>query len=138
MRLIPADRASPAPPLRQMRLGWTHLAAVAAAAMGAVALATTSGPSPHRFIATEHPAAVLAWAQTRCADAPALAPHAPRVQTEDLLTVSAAFEQALARSPLPEVCAYALDVAAAVTRAQPEARIAEPALAGQPAKVAAR
>lgn len=85
---------------------------VALAAAGALgsSLRLSSSPSQH-FIPREHPAAVLAWAQTRCGQGIALQTSTPRAHADDVLTVAAAYESELRYRPLQAVCADALRAA---------------------------
>lgn len=85
---------------------------VALAAAGA--LGSSLGLSAHspaqRYIPSEHPAAVVAWAQTRCGPGLALRSSAPRAHAEDVMTVAAAYEADLRYRSREAVCSDALRV----------------------------
>lgn len=64
-----------------------------------------------RFVAADHPAAVLAWARTRCYAGLQLRDGAPRAHADDVLTVAAAYET-VARSRDPAtLCREAVETA---------------------------
>lgn len=66
-------------------------------------------PSQPRFVPSEHPAAVLAWAKLRCNPQITLERGVPRAQTEDLIEVAAAYDHETRYRPLLDVCAEALE-----------------------------
>lgn len=86
---------------------------VALAAAGALgsSLGLNANSAAQRFIPSEHPAAVLAWAQTRCGQGITLQASTPRAHADDVMTVAAAYESELRYRPLDAVCADALRVA---------------------------
>lgn len=86
------------------------VALAAAGALGSSLGLSAKAPS-QRFIPSEHPAAVLAWAQTRCGQGLALRASTPRAHAEDIMTVAAAYESDLRYRSLDAVCADALRVA---------------------------
>ena len=84
-----------------------------------IAAVVVLGPvsaQPERFVAKDHPAAVLAWASLRCDPSLELSLRAARVQAEDLRTVAAAFDVAAHYRPLKDLCAEAMEISAPVTR----------------------
>lgn len=105
------------------------LSLVTLAAAGALAcsLALSDRLPSARFIPSEHPAAVLAWAQTRCSPDLALRQRTARAHAEDVMTVAAAYEADLRYRPLAAVCADALRVAAGAAAHDKTTGVAEAA-----------
>lgn len=95
------------------------VAAVMALCAGLVM--TERSEPQQRFIASEHPSAVLAWAKLRCDPGLVLRADAPRAQAEDVLAVAAAYETDARYRHVSDVCADALAAARAVTSPQREA-----------------
>ena len=104
------------------------LAILALAVLGCttITLLPPSNPAA-RFVAADHPAAVLAWARARCAHDPALLPPAVRVHADDLLIVASNLDAAARRWDLERTCATALAIAKPVL-----ALSLRPSLPGQP------
>ncbi len=61
-----------------------------------------------------HPVAALAWSETNCDARLAIRPGTPRLQTEDLMTLSAALDEMVRRQGQRAACATALALAAPV------------------------
>ena len=64
-----------------------------------------------RFVAADHPVAVLAWAKANCNDGLALRAGAHRTHAEILMRVAAAYDHARSRRGLEDVCREAIAAA---------------------------
>jgi hypothetical protein len=84
------------------------LAAVSSAAW---VIAAPRSAQPERYLAADHPAAVVAWASARCYAGLQLSPRAAKAHAEDVMMVAAAFESAARRQPMADVCQEALRIA---------------------------
>jgi hypothetical protein len=62
----------------------------------------------------QHPIAALAWSEAHCESWLSLKPGTPRLQMEDLLELSAAFDEMERRQGSSVACANALELAATV------------------------
>lgn len=104
------DRAGPVIPLLL-----ASLAIAAEAALG------PGSAQSERFVAMDHPAAVLAWAKLRCDPALELSRRGRRVEIEDLRNVVAAFDAASRYRRLEDLCAEAKSsvIVIAATRSRP-------------------
>ncbi|MEQ1717264.1 MAG: hypothetical protein ABL907_14990 [Hyphomicrobium sp.] len=99
--------------------------AIVVLASAAGVIAAPRPPQREHFLPGDHPAAVLAWASTRCGNGLALARHAAKAHAEVVMMVSAAFENAARFRPLTGVCAEALGLAGLSNRDLPAARPVE-------------
>lgn len=90
------------------------VAALAAAVSVAGVIGHPRSSDGDRYIAADHPAAVLAWAKTRCYANLALRDGAPRAHAEDVLAVSAAYESVARHGDIAALCRQALERAAPV------------------------
>lgn len=112
-----------------------NLAILALAVFGCttITLLPPSDPAA-RFMAADHPAAVLAWAKARCTQTFDPRPSAVRVHAEDLLIVASNLDAAARRWDLERTCATALAIAKPVlalslrtpSPSQPEIALAGP------------
>lgn len=80
----------------------------------------------------QHPVAALAWSEANCDSRLAIRPGTPRLQTEDLIELSAAFDEMARRKGHTIACATALALAApvaipATTAADEQVAFAHPA-----------
>ena len=62
----------------------------------------------------QHPVAALAWSEANCDSRLAIRPGTPRLQTEDLIELSAAFDEMARRQGHTIACATALALATPV------------------------
>jgi hypothetical protein len=90
------------------------VAALAAVVSVAGVIGHPRSPEGDRYIAADHPAAVLAWAKTRCYANLALRHGAPRAHAEDVLAVAAAYETVSRHGDIAALCRQALERAAPV------------------------
>ena len=80
----------------------------------------------------QHPVAALAWSEVNCDSRLAIRPGTPRLQTEDLIELSAAFDEMARRKGRTIACATALALATpvaipATTAADEQVAFAHPA-----------
>lgn len=89
-----------------------NLAILALAVFGCttITLLPPSDPAA-RFMAADHPAAVLAWAKARCAHSFDPLPSTVRVHADYLLMVASDLDAAARRWDLERTCATALAIA---------------------------
>lgn len=112
-----------------------NLAILALAVLGCTTITMLPPSDPAaRFMAADHPAAVLAWAKARCTQTFDPRPSAVRVHAEDLLIVASNLDAAARRWDLERTCATALAIAKPVlalrlrtpSPSQPEIALAGP------------
>jgi hypothetical protein len=89
-----------------------------AAAVALLALWTSRVPPCANY--SDHPVAVLAWAQANCKDAPELRSDAPRTHTDTILAVAGELDAARRNRPLAALCAEAMAIAAPVAAGEPQ------------------
>lgn len=105
-----------------------NLAILALAVLGCTTITMLPPSDPAaRFMAADHPAAVLAWAKARCTQTFDPRPSAVRVHAEDLLIVASNLDAAARRWDLERTCTTALAIAKPVL-----ALSLRPPLPGQP------
>lgn len=109
-----------------------NLAILALAVFGCTTITMLPPSDPAaRFVAADHPAAVLAWAKTRCAQSLDPLPSAVRVHAEDLLMVASNLDAAARLWDLERTCATARAITKSVpglilSRGLPEIALAGP------------
>lgn len=62
----------------------------------------------------QHPVAALAWSEANCESRLAIRPGTPRLQTEDLIELSAAFDEMARKQGRDIACAKAIALAASI------------------------
>lgn len=88
-----------------------NLAILALAVFGCTTITMLPPTDPAvRFMAADHPAAVLAWVKTRCPQSLAPPPSTVRVHADDLLMVASNLDAAARRWDLERTCATALAI----------------------------